>query len=332
MGRFAPFLPELILTVGGIVLMMVAALAGRRAAGAGRAGLRSRCCLRATVALIGAPSHAGPVFDGMITADLFAQLRQGDHLPRGGGRDHRRARLVRARCRAWRRIFGADPVRRGRHERDGLGDQPDLALRRSRADRASRATCWPPTAAPTSARPRRASNISCSARSPAASCSTASRCSTASPARPASPASPPRSRAGRRRWACCSAWCSCSPGSPSRSARCRSTCGRPTSTKARRRRSPPSSPRRRRSRRCCCATRVCLDALGPATDAWRQIVIFAALASIFLGAIAAYGQTNIKRLLAYSSINNVGFALIGLAAAGTRRALRRCCSTWRSMS
>jgi NADH-quinone oxidoreductase subunit N len=38
------------------------------------------------------------------------------------------------------------------------------------------------------------------------------------------------------------------------------------------------------------------------------------LASIFLGAIAAYGQTNIKRLLAYSSINNVGFALIGLAA------------------
>ncbi len=64
------------------------------------------------------------------------------------------------------------------------------------------------------------------------------------------------------------------------------------------------------------ATRVCLDALEPAILAWRQIVIFAALASIFLGAIAAYGQTNIKRLLAYSSINNVGFALIGLAAGG----------------
>ena len=64
------------------------------------------------------------------------------------------------------------------------------------------------------------------------------------------------------------------------------------------------------------ATRVCLDAFGPATDAWRQIVIFAALASILLGAVAAYGQTNIKRLLAYSSINNVGFALIGLAAGG----------------
>ena len=64
------------------------------------------------------------------------------------------------------------------------------------------------------------------------------------------------------------------------------------------------------------ATRVCLEAMGPATDAWRQIVIFAALASIILGAVAAYGQTNIKRLLAYSSINNVGFALVGLAAGG----------------
>jgi NADH-quinone oxidoreductase subunit N len=64
------------------------------------------------------------------------------------------------------------------------------------------------------------------------------------------------------------------------------------------------------------STRVCLEALAPATEAWRQIVIFAALASIFLGAIAAYGQTNIKRLLAYSSINNVGFALVGLAAGG----------------
>jgi NADH-quinone oxidoreductase subunit N len=68
------------------------------------------------------------------------------------------------------------------------------------------------------------------------------------------------------------------------------------------------------------ATRVCLGALGPATDAWRQIVIFAALASIFLGAVAAFGQTNIKRLLAYSSINNVGFALVGLAAAGPQGA------------
>ncbi|WP_375288362.1 NADH-quinone oxidoreductase subunit NuoN [Sphingomonas sp.] len=62
------------------------------------------------------------------------------------------------------------------------------------------------------------------------------------------------------------------------------------------------------------AVRVAVEAMGPAVDQWRQIVIFAALASIVLGAVAAIGQSNIKRLLAYSSINNVGFALIGLAA------------------
>jgi len=62
------------------------------------------------------------------------------------------------------------------------------------------------------------------------------------------------------------------------------------------------------------AVRVAVEAMGPATDQWRQIVIFAALASIILGAVAAIGQGNIKRLLAYSSINNVGFALVGLAA------------------
>ncbi|WP_066718210.1 NADH-quinone oxidoreductase subunit NuoN [Sphingomonas pituitosa] len=64
------------------------------------------------------------------------------------------------------------------------------------------------------------------------------------------------------------------------------------------------------------AVRVAVDAMGPAILEWRQIVIFASLASIIFGAVAAIGQTNIKRLLAYSSINNVGFALIGLAAGG----------------
>ncbi|MBU6208054.1 MAG: NADH-quinone oxidoreductase subunit N, partial [Alphaproteobacteria bacterium] len=63
--------------------------------------------------------------------------------------------------------------------------------------------------------------------------------------------------------------------------------------------------------------RVSMVALGPATHQWQQIIAFAALASIILGAAGAIGQTNIKRLLAYSSINNVGFMLIGLAA-GTR--------------
>ena len=61
--------------------------------------------------------------------------------------------------------------------------------------------------------------------------------------------------------------------------------------------------------------RVALDAFGGQVEAWRQVVIFAALASIVVGALGAIGQDNIKRLLAYSSINNVGFILIGLAAA-----------------
>ena len=60
--------------------------------------------------------------------------------------------------------------------------------------------------------------------------------------------------------------------------------------------------------------RVAVEAMGPATGAWQQIIIFMALASTVLGGVAAIGQRNIKRLLAYSSINNVGFALVGLAA------------------
>ncbi|KLE33634.1 NADH-quinone oxidoreductase subunit NuoN [Aurantiacibacter gangjinensis] len=59
--------------------------------------------------------------------------------------------------------------------------------------------------------------------------------------------------------------------------------------------------------------RVSLEAFGSQALAWQQIVIFAALLSIVIGALGAIGQTNIKRLLAFSSINNVGFILIGLA-------------------
>ena len=61
--------------------------------------------------------------------------------------------------------------------------------------------------------------------------------------------------------------------------------------------------------------RIALDAFGSQAAVWQQIVIFVALASIVVGALGAIGQDNIKRLLAYSSINNVGFMLIGLAAA-----------------
>jgi NADH-quinone oxidoreductase subunit N len=49
---------------------------------------------------------------------------------------------------------------------------------------------------------------------------------------------------------------------------------------------------------------------------WRQIVVFISVASMLLAAFAAIGQNNIKRLMAYSSIGHVGYALIGLAAGG----------------
>ena len=66
--------------------------------------------------------------------------------------------------------------------------------------------------------------------------------------------------------------------------------------------------------------RVALYAFGTQIHAWQQVVIFVSLASIVVGALGAIGQDNIKRLLAYSSINNVGFMLIGLAAATPRGA------------
>jgi NADH-quinone oxidoreductase subunit N len=61
-------------------------------------------------------------------------------------------------------------------------------------------------------------------------------------------------------------------------------------------------------------TRVCVEAMPQGGDAWRQIIAFMSIASMVLGAVGAIGQKNIKRLLAYSSIANVGFVLIGLAA------------------
>jgi len=48
---------------------------------------------------------------------------------------------------------------------------------------------------------------------------------------------------------------------------------------------------------------------------WRQVVVFLSVASMILGAVAAIAQENVKRLMAYSSIGHVGYALIGLAAA-----------------
>jgi NADH-quinone oxidoreductase subunit N len=60
--------------------------------------------------------------------------------------------------------------------------------------------------------------------------------------------------------------------------------------------------------------RVTMDAFEPIARDWQQIVVFIAIASMALGAFAAIGQRNIKRLMAYSSIGHMGYALVGLAA------------------
>jgi NADH-quinone oxidoreductase subunit N len=66
--------------------------------------------------------------------------------------------------------------------------------------------------------------------------------------------------------------------------------------------------------------RVLMDAFGGAVADWQQIVAFLSLASMFLGAVAAIGQRNIKRLMAYSSITHMGFVLMGLAAGSVQGA------------
>jgi len=53
---------------------------------------------------------------------------------------------------------------------------------------------------------------------------------------------------------------------------------------------------------------------GPITQDWQQIVIFLSIASMVLASFAAIGQNNLKRILAYSSIGHIGFALVGLSS------------------
>ena len=60
--------------------------------------------------------------------------------------------------------------------------------------------------------------------------------------------------------------------------------------------------------------RIMVQAFPGITEQWQQIIVFIAIASMVLGAFAAIGQRNIKRLLAYSSIGHMGYALVGLAA------------------
>jgi NADH-quinone oxidoreductase subunit N len=60
--------------------------------------------------------------------------------------------------------------------------------------------------------------------------------------------------------------------------------------------------------------RAAMTAFPGIVTEWQQIVVFVSIASMVLGAFAAIGQTNIKRLMGYSSIGHMGYALVGLAA------------------
>ncbi len=63
-------------------------------------------------------------------------------------------------------------------------------------------------------------------------------------------------------------------------------------------------------------TRILAGPFGDVASQWQQVIILASLGSMVLGALAAIGQRNIKRLMAYSSIGHIGFALMGLAVGG----------------
>lgn len=68
-------------------------------------------------------------------------------------------------------------------------------------------------------------------------------------------------------------------------------------------------------------TRLLVEPFGHLTHQWQQIIIASSVLSMFLGSFAAITQSNIKRLMAYSSIGHIGYALVGLAT-GTEEGIR----------
>lgn len=68
-------------------------------------------------------------------------------------------------------------------------------------------------------------------------------------------------------------------------------------------------------------TRLLVEPFGHMTHQWQQIIIASSVLSMFLGSFAAITQSNIKRLMAYSSIGHIGYALVGLAT-GTEEGIR----------
>src|SRR3954463_13863840 len=316
MGSFAPILPELILSIGGTILMMVAAFTGRRGAGL-TSWLAIALLLLATVALIGAPSHAGPVFEGLIAADLFASFGKAIMFPAAAvaiiaahgwferGTEHASEYSVLILFSA----VGMSVMVSATSlialyvglELQSLAAYVLASYRRTDERSAEAGLKYFVLGALASGILLYGISLLYGFAGTTNFTGIAAAFGRGAPSLGLlfglvfllAGLAFKISAVPFHMW---------TPDVYE---------GAPTPVTAFFASAPKVAA-------VLLATRVCLDALAPATDAWRQIVIFAALASIFLGAVAAYGQTNIKRLLAYSSINNVGFALIGLAAGGPR--------------
>jgi NADH-quinone oxidoreductase subunit N len=318
MGRFAPILPELILSIGGTILMMVAAFAGRRGSGL-TSWLAVALLMAATVALVGAPSHAGAVFDGLVGADLFASFGKAIIFPaaavaiiaahgwfeRGSEHGSEYAVLIVLSAVGMSVMVSATSLISlyVGLELTSLASYVLAAYRRTDERSAEAGLKYFVLGALASGILLYGISLLYGFTGTTNFTGIAAAFSRGAPSLGLlfgvvfllAGLAFKISAVPFHMW---------TPDVYE---------GAPTPVTAFFASAPKVAA-------VLLSTRVCLDALAPATDAWRQIVIVAALASIFLGAVAAWGQTNIKRLLAYSSINNVGFALVGLAAAGPQGA------------
>jgi len=318
MNRFAPILPELILSVGGTILMLVAAFAGRRGSRL-VSWLAVALLLVVTVALIGAPSHAGPVYDGLIAADLFASFGKAIIFPASAvaivaahgwfEHDHEHASeyavLILFAAVGMSVMVSATSLISlyVGLELQSLAAYVLASYRRTDERSAEAGLKYFVLGALASGILLYGISLLYGFTGTTNFTGIAAAFGREAPSLGLlfglvfvlAGLAFKASAVPFHMW---------TPdvyeGAPTPVTMFFSTAPKAAAV--------------------LLATRLCIEGMGPATDAWRQIMIFAALASIFLGGIAAYGQTNIKRLLAYSSINNVGFALVGLAAAGAQGA------------
>jgi NADH-quinone oxidoreductase subunit N len=319
MGRFAPLLPELILSIGGTILMLLAAFTGRRGSTL-VSWLAVLLLLGATVALIGAPSHAGPLFDGMVSADLFASFGKAIMFPAAAvaiiaahgwferGTEHASeysVLIVFAAAGMSVMVSATSLVALYVGlELNSLAGYVLASYRRSDERSAEAGLKYFVLGALASGILLYGISLLYGFTGTMSFVGIAAAFA----------------REGTHSIGLLFGLIFVLSGIGFKASAVPFHMwtpdvyeGAPTPVTTFFASAPKVAA-------VLMGTRFCIAGLEPAIDAWRQLVIVAAVLSIYLGAIAAYGQTNIKRLLAYSSINNVGFAMIGLAAGGARGA------------